>query len=296
MKNLFERHEIQFIAWFSGIFLVSVLLLSMLGLLPSEFMPEGGKTFEQVVSESVREMVDGRPLDPSRQSGSGIFANTDSNDSANNNTNANAGAGQNTNTGNNTTNGGGTNIGNSSSGFGNANMGTGLNGGMPTGTIDTSSQIKTNTGTTMYAEEPTRLVIPTISLDSAVNNPKSTNYETLDAALTKSPVRYPGSGLPGIGNMFIFGHSTGFSVVQNQAYKVFNKIKNVKVGATVTVYSKSATYEYRVTSVRLVDKSIARVDFNTTKNMLTLSTCNSFGSDEDRYVLEADLISVTKTK
>lgn len=146
----------------------------------------------------------------------------------------------------------------------------------------------------MYAEEPTRLVIPSISVDTVISNPKSTSFEILDAALTRSAVRYPGSGLPGIGNMFIFGHSTGFSVVQNQAYKVFNKLKNVKQGAIITVYSKSAVYEYRVSSVRLVDKSKQLVEFDTTNNMLTLSTCDSFGRDQDRYVVEGDLVSVRK--
>ena len=299
MKNLFERHEIQFIAWFCGIFLLSVMVLAMFGLLPSEFTPGGGKTFEQITRDAVREIVEAKPLDPSQQSG-----NANGNGSGNGSQIA-SNASQNANGTN-----GGENIdplnpANSTpannSGYGrdyvnpnasqmnDANMGNGVSGA-----IDTNSQIKTNSGTVMYAEEPTRLVISSIGVDTVIANPKSTNAEVLDAALTKSAVRYPGSGLPGIGNMFIFGHSTGFSVVQNQAYKVFNKIKNAKAGAIITVYSKSATYQYSVTSVKLVDKSKELVTFDTENNMLTLSTCDSFGRDQDRYVLEADLISVTK--
>lgn len=272
MKNLFQRHEIQFIAWFCAFFLVTVMVLAMLGLLPSEFTPDGGRTFEQITRDSVREIIEGRPVDSGNPSNNGSQIASNAGQDA---TASDADAMNNS------------NMGNGTSDTGNGSAGNGL-------AIDTNAQIKTNTGTVMYAEEPTRLVISSIGVDTVVSNPKSSNAETLDAALTKSAVRYPGSGLPGIGNMFIFGHSTGFSVVQNQAYKVFNKIKNAKVGATIMVYSKSASYEYRVTSVRLVDKSKALVEFDTAKNMLTLSTCDSFGREQDRYVLEADLVSVTK--
>ncbi len=278
MKQLFQKHEVQFIAWFCGMFIVSVAALSMLGLLPSEFMPEGGRTFEQVTRDAVREIVEGRPLDPSRNAGTTSPGNSGSGSATRD-----------------TRSGSGSSDMPARTDRNDSNMGTGSSGPMNTGSqISTASQIKTNTGATMYAEEPTRLVIPSISVDTVISNPKSTSYEILDAALTKSAVRYPGSGLPGIGNMFIFGHSTGFSVVQNQAYKVFNKLKNLKQGETITVYSKSAVYEYKVSSVKLVDKSKQLVEFDTVTNMLTLSTCDSFGREQDRYVVEASLVGVRK--
>ena len=301
MKNLFAKHEIQFIAWFSVIFVVSVVFLALVGLLPSEFMPEGGRTFEQITRDAVREIVEGKPLDPSRDPNRPITVATNGDidySSYNSGQNNGQNSGQTSSGSNNILNPTGSNGGQQGGGssLNNSNMGNGANGPINTGTSqpNTSSQVQTSSGSTMYAEEPTRLVISSIGVDTSVANPKSTSYETLDAALTKSVVRYPGSGLPGLGNMFIFGHSTGFSVVQNQAYKVFNKLKNVKQGATVTVYSKSAVYEYKVTSVKLVDKSKALVEFDTKTNMLTLSTCDSFGRDEDRYVVEANLVSIRK--
>ena len=39
------------------------------------------------------------------------------------------------------------------------------------------------------------------------------------------------------------------------------------------------------------DKNEALVEFSNDVNMLTLSTCNSFGRKDDRYVVEADLVS-----
>lgn len=269
MKDLFQRHEIQFISWFSGIFLLSVVFLAAVGLLPSEFQTDGGITFEQRTRNAVREIIEG---------GNTAIAN----DPDNGNT-------------------GGNNTGNFSN-----NVSANLPGNPSyIGSNNTSNiqiqpasqitpTVTTSGGDVMYAEEPTRLVMTSIGVDTAIINPNSTSYEVLDTALTKGAVRYPGSGYPGVGNMFVFGHSTGFSVVQNQAYKTFNKLKNAKKGQTVTVYSKSAVYEYVVTNVELVDKSKALVEFDTTKNMITLSTCDSFGRDQDRYVVEAELTSVRR--
>ncbi len=137
-------------------------------------------------------------------------------------------------------------------------------------------------------EYPNRIVIPAVGTDGAVKNPSSINIDVLDNALTEGAVRYPGSGVPGIGNMFIFGHSTGFKIVQNNAYKIFNKIKNVKEGDEVQVFSDKNVYIYKVTTVEEVNKDETLVEFNTKgPAMLTLSTCDSFGSKTDRFVVKA---------
>ena len=136
--------------------------------------------------------------------------------------------------------------------------------------------------------EPTRIVIEKIGVDVSVANPNSTNVKTLDDYLLQGAVRYPGSGLIGFGNMFIFAHSTGYRVVQNQAFKAFNGLKNLSAGDLIKVYSGAQVYNYRVSSVLLVDESRALVEFGSAKNMLTLSTCNSFGAKSERYVVEAE--------
>jgi LPXTG-site transpeptidase (sortase) family protein len=141
-------------------------------------------------------------------------------------------------------------------------------------------------------ESPVRIVIDKINVDATVANPSTTNVATLDDYLRQGAVRYPGSGLLGQGNMFIFGHSTGLRVVQNQAYKTFNNLKDLKVGDVIKIYSASRTYKYAVTSVVLVDQSRALVEFDNKKNMLTLSTCNTFGAKTERYVVEADYIGL----
>jgi sortase (surface protein transpeptidase) len=39
-----------------------------------------------------------------------------------------------------------------------------------------------------------------------------------------------------------------------------------------------------------VDQTRALVEFDNNKNMLTLSTCNTFGAKSERYVVEADYL------
>ena len=135
---------------------------------------------------------------------------------------------------------------------------------------------------------PVRIVIPKAGVDSKIVNPESNNVETLDNELSKAPVRYPGSGNLSEGNIFIFGHSTGFKIVQNQAYKVFNEIKNLKEGDKIIVYSLSGkTYNYSVSKVRETSKYDTWVDFSSKEPSLTLSTCDSFGQASDRYVVAA---------
>ncbi len=140
-------------------------------------------------------------------------------------------------------------------------------------------------------EVPLTINIPSLGITAKIESPGPASVEVLDTALKKGPVYYSGSGFPGIRNMLIFGHSTGFSIVNNQAYKVFNTIKNGKVGETIYIRSVSGISTYRITGVRRVSKYNTWIRFNSEKPMLTLATCDSFGKASDRWVLEADFVS-----
>ena len=143
----------------------------------------------------------------------------------------------------------------------------------------------------IISESPTRIVIDKIGVDSSVSNPNTTNVKTLDSYLLEGAVRYPSSGLLGAGNMFIFAHSAeAYTIVNNPAYKAFNGLKLLKVGDIIKVSSATKTYEYRVATVSLVDKNKALVELDNTKNMLTLSTCNTLGTPSERYVVTADYV------
>ena len=140
-------------------------------------------------------------------------------------------------------------------------------------------------------KNPTRIVIDKVGVDVSVSNPNTTDVKTLDEYLLKGAVHYPGSGSIGLGNMFIFAHSAeAYVILHNLNLKAFNKLEDLKKGDIVKVYDSSDIYVYEVSSVTLVDENKALVDFSNQKNMLTLSTCNTFGAKTDRYVVEADYI------
>lgn len=141
-------------------------------------------------------------------------------------------------------------------------------------------------------EVPIHITIPAIKVDAVVEHPETSDIDTLDAALKHSVVYYPGSGLLGKGNTFLFGHSTSYKIVNNQAYKVFNDLKKLKTGDDIIVVSNTKKYIYRVSKVSLVSADKALVEFDTKRVMLTLSSCNTFGAKEERYVVEADFVEI----
>lgn len=139
-------------------------------------------------------------------------------------------------------------------------------------------------------EEPVRIIISEIGVDSIVVNPKTTDTDKLFGELKKGVVRYPESGLAGKGNMLLFGHSAGNLIVMNPAYTVFSKIYTLKKGSKILVQSQNKKYVYSVFNVYLSNANEALIKFSGGKNMITLSTCNH-GVKEERYVVEANLIS-----
>jgi LPXTG-site transpeptidase (sortase) family protein len=134
---------------------------------------------------------------------------------------------------------------------------------------------------------PDKVTISKIGVESVIEKPQSQDVNVLDQALNKGAVYYPGSGTIDRGNMFLFGHSTGFSVVNNQAFKTFNDLNKLEKGDEITIDSDGRTFIYKVTKLSLVDENSAFVDFTKTDRMLTISTCNSFGAKQDRWVVEA---------
>lgn len=138
---------------------------------------------------------------------------------------------------------------------------------------------------------PEKIVIEKIGVSSPVMNPDTTDIAALDAELKKGAVRYPGSGfLNEESNMFLFGHSTGFKNVRNKAYEAFNHLDKLNVGDVIKVYAEDSVYEYTVTSVSLATAEEVLVTFSTGKKMLTLSTCDTFGKKEDRFVVTAEFV------
>lgn len=144
---------------------------------------------------------------------------------------------------------------------------------------------------------PTVLSIPTVDIRVPIVNPMKTDVETLDDALTTGVVHYPGSGLPGErSNVLLFGHSSHLPVVNNPAYKALNGLEYVKLGDDVYVETKTTAYHYRISAIRLTTAEEELVSFGSSRRMITISTCNTFGTKSERFVAEAILVgSIPKT-
>ncbi len=140
-------------------------------------------------------------------------------------------------------------------------------------------------------ENPVRVVIPSIKLDVTVKNPTSTSVAVLDEALLTGAVRYPTSAKLGEeGNTILFGHSSYLPVVNNQAFKAFNEIQNLKKGDRITVHGSDTTYVYAVKEVREADAEEDAIPLTKTGHTLTLATCDSFGKKTDRFIVVAELV------
>jgi len=139
---------------------------------------------------------------------------------------------------------------------------------------------------------PTRISIEKIALDTTIITPESTDIDVLDRALLNGAVHYPGSGELGENaNMLLFGHSSYLPVINNKAFKAFNELSKLKVGDHITVYSDTHVYTYATETIVLSEAEDVRVDFNSTYPKLTLATCNSFGTKQERWIVTARLVS-----
>lgn len=142
---------------------------------------------------------------------------------------------------------------------------------------------------------PTMITIPRLEKTIPVLNPTSRTIADLDDALLDGVVRHPDSAnLAQEGNVFILGHSSYLPNVLNRNFQAFNGIQNLEWGDTIEVQSEGAVYEYRVEKVYRASAQDVTVPIAGTGNMLTLATCNSFGSVDDRYIVEAKRIDVRK--
>src|SRR3989344_593543 len=140
-------------------------------------------------------------------------------------------------------------------------------------------------------ESPVKIVAPAINLSATIANPISTEIGILDAALLNGAVRYPTSAKLGEdGNVVVFGHSSYLPIVHNQAYKTFDGIQDLKAGEGIMVYSSTRVYTYAVVTVTKVNADEGVIPLTVTGRILTLSTCDSFGTSSDRFVVTAEFV------
>lgn len=142
---------------------------------------------------------------------------------------------------------------------------------------------------------PVSISISKLDRTVTVLNPISRNIADLDDALLSGVVRHPDSAtLEQDGTVFILGHSSYLPQVFNKNFQAFNGIQNLEWGDLIEVTSDNLVYEYRVEKVYRARAQDLTVPIAGTGKMLTLATCNSFGTTDDRYIVEAKQVGTHK--
>ncbi len=170
------------------------------------------------------------------------------------------------------------------------------NGGIASSTatnIDEYEEVSEVTASPEAVILPVSISIPTLDKVVPILNPASRAISDLDNALLDGVVRHPDSAhLAQDGTVFILGHSSYLPNVMNRNFQAFNGIQNLEWGDTIEVSSAEAVYVYRVDKVYRAQAADTTVPIAGTGARLTLATCNSFGSVDDRYIVEAERVEV----
>jgi len=141
---------------------------------------------------------------------------------------------------------------------------------------------------------PVSITIDRLEKTITILNPVSRDITDLDQALLTGVVRHPDSAdlSQKDGNILILGHSSYLKTVFNKNYQAFNGIQNLTWGDTIRLRSKDTEYIYKVDKVYQAKASTVSVPTKTNGGQkLTLATCDTFGAKEDRFIVEASLVS-----
>lgn len=139
---------------------------------------------------------------------------------------------------------------------------------------------------------PSTITFDSLDKTLTVLNPTSRKVADLDNALLSGVVRHPDSAdFEKSGNIFILGHSSYLPNVFNKNFQAFNEIQKLTWGDTIRLRSTDTEYVYQVERVYKAKASEVAVPVGSGEARLTLATCNSFGSKDDRFIVEASLIS-----
>lgn len=153
--------------------------------------------------------------------------------------------------------------------------------------------VTTNTLAVAIEPLPISIIFDTLGdKEVSISNPESSTVATLDAGLLSGVVRHPNSAdFKNTGTIFLLGHSSYLPVVHNKNYQAFNGIQKLVWGDTIRLRSKDTEYVYAVDRVYQAKAAAAEVAIEKGTAKLILATCNSFATKDDRFIVEASLVS-----
>lgn len=161
--------------------------------------------------------------------------------------------------------------------------------------LEATEPVATAPAATIAFAQPIKIIFDSLNnKEVTVLNPASRDIDVLDEALLQGAVRHPDSAdFAEDGNIFILGHSSYLPNILNRNFQAFNGIQNMTWGDRIRLQSEDTEYVYRVERVYEAAASDVIVPFTPGEARLTLATCDSFGSVDDRFIVEAVLIGKT---
>lgn len=130
--------------------------------------------------------------------------------------------------------------------------------------------------------------IPKIRVAAPIVRPTSTDEATIDDALLKGVVHYPGTAEPGQrGNVFLTGHSSFYWWVDTKFRNVFTLQPQLENNDEVIIYKNGIRYSYRVFTKFEVSPNQTEVLAQTPESIVTLSTCVPIGTSYRRMIVQA---------
>jgi len=138
---------------------------------------------------------------------------------------------------------------------------------------------------------PMSIIFDTLDREVKILNPEDDSIEALDNALLSGVVRHPDSAdFAHEGTIFLLGHSSYLPIVHNKNFQAFNGIQKLVWGDTIRLQSNDREYVYSVDRTYQAKAEDAEVAIERGAPKLVLATCNSFGTKDDRFVVEATLV------
>ncbi len=146
-----------------------------------------------------------------------------------------------------------------------------------------------------YLELPQSIIIDKLNVNISVENPIESDQQILKKALSRGVVRHPFSGKLGENRtLLIFGHSAGMPFVHNRAYRALNGLEKLSRGDIILIRSETGEYVFEVKSVERVKADQKHISFQDKDSFLIISTCDVFGSGDDRIVVTARFTNLKK--
>jgi len=138
-----------------------------------------------------------------------------------------------------------------------------------------------------------RIIIPRIKVNAPISWPFDRDEHSMLDALETGVAHFPGTAMPGqYGNTFLTGHSSYYAWSPGNYKSVFVLLDKLKMEDEVILWHEGHEYTYKIYDKFVVSPdNLDVLDQAPGKKVLTLMTCTPVGTNKNRLIYRAELIS-----